>query len=383
MPKNFDIPFANGGDKTVVPVPTQAGGSVSYNQGWGPDYELDQVAFPVTAKDVDRRAENQLKFDITEALKEIEQTGILLYDASFNYLINAFSQGSDGVLYQALALNGPDTTIVNPATDTSGLWLPYLPASSNREGLQVVRDSGFLLTTLPGRVLNQARTTPIVLRTNLQKEFPTTWAEGNGGGVVAAGAGSGTDIWVSRFLVRKPNGVTDIVWDSDPAAANFFASGVAIAAGFSDATLYKQYGQTFINSGVQIEDFTNDENDPSLYRWPTQKLVYDVATLSSGVRATIDMTLGVPPDAIARLGIYVQFGGGGSGNRILITTADQNDVPATSTMFTILTQGSPRVANLVGEWKADSSSQIFAVRGGSDVIQFAIFALGWIDSGIT
>lgn len=53
MTKIFKIPFATQGDKTVVPVEIQTDGSVSYTQGYGYDYERDQVTDPA-AKDIER-----------------------------------------------------------------------------------------------------------------------------------------------------------------------------------------------------------------------------------------------------------------------------------------------------------------------------------------
>lgn len=46
MTKIFKIPFATQGDKTVVPIEIQTDGSVSYTQGYGYDYERDQVTDP-------------------------------------------------------------------------------------------------------------------------------------------------------------------------------------------------------------------------------------------------------------------------------------------------------------------------------------------------
>lgn len=77
--KKFIVPFASTGDKTAVPNTLQPDGSVSYAQGFGPDYALDKVANPVTAKDVPRNQTNQLYFDLTEAVGEQQLYGLALW----------------------------------------------------------------------------------------------------------------------------------------------------------------------------------------------------------------------------------------------------------------------------------------------------------------
>lgn len=74
MTKMFKTPFATQGDRTAVPVETQADGSVSYSQGYGYDYERDQATDPA-AKDIEREKMNALFHDVTEAVGEIQTFG--------------------------------------------------------------------------------------------------------------------------------------------------------------------------------------------------------------------------------------------------------------------------------------------------------------------
>lgn len=74
MTKIFKIPFATQGDKTVVPIEIQTDGSVSYTQGYGYDYERDQVTDPA-AKDIEREKMNSLFHDITESIGEMQLQG--------------------------------------------------------------------------------------------------------------------------------------------------------------------------------------------------------------------------------------------------------------------------------------------------------------------
>ena len=75
MTKMFKIPFATQGDRVDVPDEPQADGSVSYNQGYGYDYERDQTTDPA-AKDIEREKMNAVFHDITEATGEIQQYGV-------------------------------------------------------------------------------------------------------------------------------------------------------------------------------------------------------------------------------------------------------------------------------------------------------------------
>lgn len=70
MAKYFVNPFAKNGDKLAVPDAVQVDGSVSYDSGFGFDYERDPdpLVDPLT-KDIPRDQTNQLFFDITDNLK--------------------------------------------------------------------------------------------------------------------------------------------------------------------------------------------------------------------------------------------------------------------------------------------------------------------------
>lgn len=76
----FKTPFAAQGDRTAVPVETQADGSVSYTQGYGYDYERDQTTDPA-AKDIEREKMNALFHDVTEAMGEVQSFGAAVWSA--------------------------------------------------------------------------------------------------------------------------------------------------------------------------------------------------------------------------------------------------------------------------------------------------------------
>jgi hypothetical protein len=107
MLKFFRIPFATSGDKTAVPDDSQPSGSVSYTDGFGPDYELDPGVDPA-AKDVPRDESNQLYFDITTAIAELQSFGTpdfitsALNDGSpFSYAKYARMKFTDNKVYES------------------------------------------------------------------------------------------------------------------------------------------------------------------------------------------------------------------------------------------------------------------------------------------
>lgn len=73
--KFFDVPFAFGGDQSVVPDATQPDGSVSFMEGFGFDYQRDLATDPL-AKAVDRSATNYVFNVITAALAALQKVGI-------------------------------------------------------------------------------------------------------------------------------------------------------------------------------------------------------------------------------------------------------------------------------------------------------------------
>lgn len=76
MDQNFFVtPFASLGDQTVIPIPIDAGGAVTFQQGWGPDYERDQTTDPL-AKPIGRATTNWLFFVLTQAVAALQKTGI-------------------------------------------------------------------------------------------------------------------------------------------------------------------------------------------------------------------------------------------------------------------------------------------------------------------
>ena len=90
MARYFRLPFGVAGDKDEIPDPTESDGTVSYNQGYGPNYSLDPATEP-DALSVERLMFNQLAFDITSTLQLYYQTGVPPFITSLDNNGTAFS----------------------------------------------------------------------------------------------------------------------------------------------------------------------------------------------------------------------------------------------------------------------------------------------------
>lgn len=128
MARYFKVPFADGGDKTAIPNLEQPDGSVSYTEGFGPDYELDPLVFP-DAKDVPRNQTNELFYETTLALQQYQENGtpdfITTVDNDgdpFPYTKGArvrYDNGDGFKIYQSLV----DDNESLPTDTTKWVWL--------------------------------------------------------------------------------------------------------------------------------------------------------------------------------------------------------------------------------------------------------------------
>lgn len=71
----FRKPFAESGDITQIPQTPKGDGTVSYQEGWPENYELDIQKDPEEARNLSRTNFNGLFFNITSALQELQKMG--------------------------------------------------------------------------------------------------------------------------------------------------------------------------------------------------------------------------------------------------------------------------------------------------------------------
>src|SRR5574343_391661 len=95
--KKFNTPFAILGDKVEVPITAQIDGSVSFQQGYPFGYEAEYT--DPNSKDISRSKTNQLLFDITNAIREIQQGGVSEWSEEGKpYKINSLVYAPDGTI---------------------------------------------------------------------------------------------------------------------------------------------------------------------------------------------------------------------------------------------------------------------------------------------
>lgn len=124
--KYFKIPFAESGTRTAVPNVGPGDGSVGYDVGYGPDYSLDPGTDP-SALLIDRAQDNQIKYDITDSVKALQEFAdpqwITTADnggTPFPYAAGARVLYTDGQIWQSLI----DANTATPGTDAAK-WIVF------------------------------------------------------------------------------------------------------------------------------------------------------------------------------------------------------------------------------------------------------------------
>jgi hypothetical protein len=124
LEKYFRFPFALTGDKDPIPDEVQVSGDVSYQEGYGLDYQLDPGVEP-SAKNIERDKYNAVLYDVTKAIQEYQQIG-------FPYFITSAQNGGVAFEYQKYASvfydNGVDIKLYRSRIDAN-TDLPTVSAS--------------------------------------------------------------------------------------------------------------------------------------------------------------------------------------------------------------------------------------------------------------
>lgn len=108
----FKKPFGENGDITQIPVNDQGDGNVSYEKGWPEGYELDPNIDPEEARNLSRTNFNGLFFNITNALKELQEMGVKEYITSAENGGTNFPYPEGGMCYYR-----------DPVTNKFGVYL--------------------------------------------------------------------------------------------------------------------------------------------------------------------------------------------------------------------------------------------------------------------
>lgn len=251
--------------------------------------------------------------------------------------------------------------------------------AGHRDGLVTTRDSGSLMTAAAGSVRNAGDTADLILPAALQKDITAAWAVGDGNGGLAEGLVPVTQDMYRTFIGSKPDGTSTLFWDTSPTAANFFAGANAIAAGYSDATLFRRFRWTYVDGTLAMPDHTNSVDDPSRYDWKISTEEFRTSVLTS-VSRTAHVLEFVPPDTVGDFLIYLNEVG--TARTILITSAEQTDQATDGFINTMQVGPESGSGNVKGLWKVDSAQQIFSRSNGTTATTFAIQTVGWRDYGV-
>ncbi|MFV7791237.1 hypothetical protein ACNSOP_09240 [Aliarcobacter lanthieri] len=172
--KKFNIPFGTLGDKVEIPTEAQVDGSISYAQGYPYGYELEYT--DPNAKDINRAKLNQLFYDITNALREIQQNGVSEWSEDGKpYKINSLVYASDGTVKQNLINN-------NNNADTHSSWSTLINASTLTTALSNI-------SSIPKGLIS--------MWSGAISDIPTGWALCNGS--------NGTPDLRDRFVIGAGN----------------------------------------------------------------------------------------------------------------------------------------------------------------------------------
>lgn len=115
MLKFFRFPFAVSGDKAALPDAFDPTGNVSYEQGYGFDYQRQKT--DPAAKNIERDKMNQIFFDVTNAVAEIQKQGVpdfitpvLNGGNPYNYAKNAIVRYAGKIYISQVDANTSDPT---------------------------------------------------------------------------------------------------------------------------------------------------------------------------------------------------------------------------------------------------------------------------------
>jgi len=159
----FRVAFGLGGDRTPIPIAVEPSGTVSYTEGYGPDYQL--VDTDPDSKNIERDKMNSLFYEVTLALQELQSQGVPDFITSvlnggtpYSYSHDALVRWTDGFIY--LSLVNANTT--DPSNTTNWARLPtpdliqqaaYSSASAGGTANALTATFTPAITTLAGQVV--------------------------------------------------------------------------------------------------------------------------------------------------------------------------------------------------------------------------------------
>ncbi len=240
MLKFFRVPFALSGTRTPVPDAADPSGFVSYIEGYGADYQRAKT--DPLSKNIERDKMNELFFDATNAIGEIQAQGAPDFITSalnggtpYSYSKNAVVRYTDGSLYVSVA----NANTAAPTDPTKWVRFDDLLALDGTSSADIIKSvkpmqSYAALRAYAGSATGISITAPGLAGLFYVKAGDVTSVD-NGGTIIVDASG--------RRWFRLFSGLVDVMWFS------------AIAGGVADNTVPFNAAVAYakaISTGVKI-----------------------------------------------------------------------------------------------------------------------------------
>lgn len=226
--KYFKTPFASSGDVTVIPELVQPDGSVSYTQGYGPNYQADPGSDP-DALDIERDKMNDLFLVITAALQQYQQHG------TPDFITSADNGGSpySYAKYARVLYDDSGIKAYQSLEDAN----TALPTDNTKWSLLDATPSGYLLAA--NNLSDLANLTTALTNLTFAASMGTTGyvklpnIGGVSGLILQWGGGSISNGASITFPLTFPNAVYRILTSSNTDANGILTAATAATTGFT------------------------------------------------------------------------------------------------------------------------------------------------------
>lgn len=358
--KKFIIPFAATGDKTAVPNTLQPDGTVSYAQGFGPDYELDKTLDPINAKDVPRDQTNQIYFDLTDAVGEQQLYGVALWGADrAPYPLNARVYHNDK-LWRSNVINNSGEPGFSGWDDVSVQTLPPLPLGYF-SGFTLVNNTGAPNTTIDvaaGAARSSDNTVDISINSTLRGilQLSGSWAAGDNQNKLDTGA-KAINTWYHVFAIRNTSGGTGDILFSLSATAPAMPSGYA---GF------RRIGAVRTDASGNILGFINELDE---FRWKVPTVDLTSAAIATLTNYVMKVPTGVR--VVGKFGVQ----GNGADYGYNFCEPDSGDLPSPMYYGVLTGVGDDRGGQ--DHFVITNTSAQVRIKTSGPVVQINVSTLGW------
>lgn len=219
-------PFAISGDVVTIPDTVQSDGTVSFPQGFGPDYQADPsnpaVLYP------ERRVINEILLLLSANIQVLQTHGFPDYIPSaqnggvaYPYDQNSCVRYSDGVVYYSLV--GTNTALPTDATK----WTPLFPVSAFQTGMTIIHEdtnlpsggwvwaNGQTIGDASSGATGRANADTLALFTQIWTAFPQSVRplQNSSGTIVARGTNAAADYAANRRIpLRDMRGNVPAGW---------------------------------------------------------------------------------------------------------------------------------------------------------------------------